>query len=220
MDVGTDHAMVPVYLAQTGRIRHAWASDVNPGPLQRAQAFIAQQDAQDIVSTRLADGLDGFSAADGDTLILAGMGGETMIGILSAAPWIGELQTIILQPQSRQSLLRQWLGEHSFRINTEKIIYDNGKYYSVLRAQSGVPEPYTPGELLLGKKERIVGEEYVLPYLHQFLDRERRAAPFNPESRQIYDSLVEIKEWIEHAEGIRAGAGADGASAAEPEAGL
>ncbi len=42
IDVGTDHAMLPVYLAQTGRIAHAFASDIRPGPLTAARALVAK----------------------------------------------------------------------------------------------------------------------------------------------------------------------------------
>ena len=36
-DVGTDHAYLPVWLLQQGRITGAVASDLRPGPLERAR---------------------------------------------------------------------------------------------------------------------------------------------------------------------------------------
>ena len=56
-DVGTDHAHLPVYLYNTGRICGAVASDINQGPLAIARANIDENGAAAGVVTQLSDGL-------------------------------------------------------------------------------------------------------------------------------------------------------------------
>ena len=41
-DIGTDHGFVPISLVESGTARRAVASDVVPGPLQRAAEHIEE----------------------------------------------------------------------------------------------------------------------------------------------------------------------------------
>ena len=164
IDVGTDHGMLPVWLAQTGRIQHAWASDLRPGPLARAASLIRDSGVDGRVSTKLTDGLDGFSAEEGDTVIIAGMGGETIVSILSASAWIGNGAQLILAPQTKQDVLRRYLLKHGFTITSEKLTRDTGRIYPILTARGGgVSAAYSEAELYTGafdllEHDRLVGD--------------------------------------------------------------
>ena len=53
------------------------------------------------VAFRLCDGLAGIRPDEVDAVAIAGMGGETIAAILSAAPWTRERDVpLILQPMS------------------------------------------------------------------------------------------------------------------------
>ena len=71
IDVGTDHAMLPVWLAQTGCCPHVWASDVRSGPLEGAKRLVERTETSGCVELRRTDGLQGFSRNDGDTVVIA-----------------------------------------------------------------------------------------------------------------------------------------------------
>ena len=80
-DIGTDHGYVPIYLAETGKIKSALAMDVRKGPLARADEHIEEyrRDAGDAaisIETRLSNGLEKLHAGEADTVIIAGMGGD------------------------------------------------------------------------------------------------------------------------------------------------
>ena len=84
-DIGTDHAYLPVWLVLEGRVASAIASDLRPGPLQRAKETAKTYGTE--IDCRLCNGLTCITPDEVDTIVIAGMGGETIAAILSAAPW-------------------------------------------------------------------------------------------------------------------------------------
>ena len=101
VDVGTDHGYVPIALLEQKKISSAIAMDVNRGPLERAREHIAQYQMGDYIETRLSDGLHALRAGEGDSLLIAGMGGGLTIRILSEGePLLSGFRELILEPQS------------------------------------------------------------------------------------------------------------------------
>ena len=82
-DVGTDHGYIPIALIQRQRIKSAIAMDINKGPLARAQDNIASARLGDYIQTRLSDGVAALGEGEADSILIAGMGGELVIHILS-----------------------------------------------------------------------------------------------------------------------------------------
>ena len=83
VDVGCDHGYLPVSLYLDGKIPGAIAMDVRKGPLSRAQEHISQYGLDAYIETRLSDGLEALKPGEGDTLVIAGMGGPLMERILT-----------------------------------------------------------------------------------------------------------------------------------------
>ena len=108
-DVGTDHAYLPVYLAEAGVSAGAVATDINRGPLERAAANVAAAGLSDKITLRLADGLDGVEAFCPEDIFILGMGGELIARILGNSDSIkNENIRLILQPMTRQAALRRF----------------------------------------------------------------------------------------------------------------
>lgn len=140
VDVGTDHAYVPIWLLQEQVCRHAWATDIRSGPLQRAQADASKYAVADRLTLLLCDGLEGCCPEDVDTVIIAGMGGETIQGILDRTHWALE-KRLILQPQTRQAELRRWLADQNIAIQDAVLRDDAGRIYLIWLLGRGEPEP-------------------------------------------------------------------------------
>ena len=121
-DIGTDHACLPVSLLLEGRIDHAIAADVRKGPLDHARRTAEEYGVENQLDFRLCDGLAGIRADECDTITIAGMGGETIAGILSRAEWTREGKRLILQPQSTQEVLRDFLSRNGWKIFSESIV--------------------------------------------------------------------------------------------------
>lgn len=134
-DIGTDHAYLPIALCLEGQIPSALACDINPLPLRTAADNIARYGLGDRIATRLSDGLDAVQPDEADDVVIAGMGGELMVSILSRAPWIknGD-KRLILQPMTHHEDLIGWLYDNGFIIEEQQAVSDDGKYYTVLCA--------------------------------------------------------------------------------------
>lgn len=132
-DIGTDHAYLPVWLAKQGKITYGIAADIALAPLQAAQRNIDRYHAQEIVHARLSDGLAQVFPHETDDIVIAGMGGETICGILQAAQWLKDPEKhLILQPMSSAEDLRRYLCANGFAILKERAVAEKKHIYSVM----------------------------------------------------------------------------------------
>lgn len=150
-DVGTDHALLPVWLLLEGRIPRAIASDLREGPLSRARETVEQHGVTDHVSLRLCDGLAGIQAGEADVVAIAGMGGETIAAILEQAPWTRENTLLLLQPMTSFPDLRQWLLDHGYLVERETICQEGRRMYTILTVRGGQDTPLSAAELWVGR---------------------------------------------------------------------
>ena len=157
-DVGTDHAYLPVWLLQQGRITGAVASDLRPGPLERARGTAEKYGLTGRMDFRLCDGLSGIQPDEVNTIAIAGMGGETIAAILAAAPWTWERECLLLlQPMSAQPFLRRWLQAHGYTIRRELLSREGDTLYTTFEVYAGPMAKLTPAELWAGDRpgERV-----------------------------------------------------------------
>ncbi len=174
-DVGTDHGYIPVWLAQNGHNGNIFASDINEAPLLHAKMTAAEYGQEKRICFKLCDGLAALDRAKISTVIIAGMGGENIADILSAAPWTKTLRTfLILQPMSKSALLRKWLFDNGYRVLSERLVRD-GLVYEILTAEAGEDEPYSPAELLTGYKELIRSDPLFEIRLDSLIEKTERA---------------------------------------------
>ena len=148
-DVGTDHGYIPVYLAQVGDHGRIIASDVRRGPLSSAMRTAEEYGVSERIEFVLADGLEGIDPGSVGCVVIAGMGGETIAGILKRAPWVRERHVrLVLQPQSKTAELTAFLDADGFSVDDARLVRDDGRIYLVMAAEAGRSGgAFTPGEL-------------------------------------------------------------------------
>lgn len=135
-DVGTDHAILPIWLCHIGKIRGAVASDINEGPIRRAEENIRACGYENMIKTQLTDGLDGISGYSPDDIIIFGMGGELIARILSDAEFIKRPGVrLILQPMTHAQNVREFLSENGFGIVGQVLSRDDGRIYQTICAE-------------------------------------------------------------------------------------
>ena len=145
-DVGCDHGYLGIYLLTNGIAKSVIESDVAEGPLQSAMRNAVKFGTKNKMSFHLSNGVKNIPR-DFDVLVCAGMGADTIMSILSAAPWLKDSQyRLILQCQSKRPELRQWLYDEGFRINRETLAKDGKFVYSIMEVVYDPGHGITPAE--------------------------------------------------------------------------
>ena len=202
-DVGCDHGYLSIYLVEERIVPSAIAMDVRPGPLSRARENISRYGLEDYIETRLSDGLTKLEPGEGDTLVIAGMGGPLMERILNEGAKVREgFQELILQPQSDLPHFRHFLSEIGWEIVREEMIKEDGKFYPMMKAvrrESGEQSAYTEEEVWFGplllKKCHPVLREYLLR--EESIRKKILAGLSGAESASAKSRLAEVKEEME-----------------------
>lgn len=197
-DIGTDHALIPVALLRRGTISFAIASDIGQGPLDSAARTARQFGLSDKISLRLGSGLCTVQPDEVDTIVIAGMGGETMIEIFQAAPWaLQKGYLLLLQAMTGQAELRQYLLAHGARIEKEIVCREGRRTYTVMAVRGGY-EPIKRPLAACCVSEALCKDPQAKPYLQERLAREeticaalRGAAHPKPEEYKLHCGYAE-----------------------------
>jgi len=187
IDVGTDHAYIPIWLLQNHICDQALASDIHAGPLQRAAKDAACAGVDERLKLILCDGLALCPPDAVDTVIIAGMGGETIMGILAAAPWAGT-KRLILQPQTKYYELRRFLADQGLRLSDASLVYDTGRIYRVWLVEAGESEVKEWIEPPLVEKR----DPLLKPYLDDMIKRLRKQ--IQGQERAVNSAPDNVKE--------------------------
>ena len=71
---------------------------------------------------------------DIDTIVIAGMGGDTIVDILDEdKDKLNNVKTIVISPQSEWKKTRKFINDLGFYISSEQIIEDNNKFYLIIK---------------------------------------------------------------------------------------
>ena len=218
-DVGTDHAYLPIYLCEQGRLTPviagngeslcAIASDINKGPVERADQHIEAAGLSGVIRTVRTDGLTGLDAYDPADIVIFGMGGELIAAILEAAPWVNrEGRRLILQPMTHAEKLREYLLSTGFAIVGETLSREGERLYQTICAEPAPKESLpvlTPAELAVGQAIYRAGSAEQTEIYTELIDRALRAEIYardarrgagqeTPEQDELIASLAALKE--------------------------
>lgn len=153
-DVGTDHGLLPIACIQRGLCQTAIASDINPGPLARAQQNIGAYGLLNRISLRLCPGLSGYKAGECDWTAICGMGGHLICDILGAAlqdKGIAEGQFFVISPHTNEEQVRAFLYANGFRVLRENACEDADHIYlGIACVYDGVPREISNVDAMVG----------------------------------------------------------------------
>ena len=135
-DIGCDHGKLTVDLLVSGRCPKVIAADLRPIPLSKAQENCRKAGCEDRAELRLGNGLEVLQPGEATDIVIAGMGAETIIEILQAAPWVrsGAVQ-LVMVPANKPEILRRWLARRGFALRAETLCQAAGRWYAVMNAR-------------------------------------------------------------------------------------
>jgi tRNA (adenine22-N1)-methyltransferase len=194
LDIGTDHALLPVYLISQNRCEQAVAIDINAGPLRVAAGRIHSSGLGDRIRVLRNDGLKDIPLDPQDVIILAGLGGFEIMGILDES--LCDCRAIIIQAMKSLQELRPWLASHGYAIEQEKLVQEHDRYYVVIACRhSGEIQMLSKLDEWIGPvllKERPPGfTGYLEKRLLQLRKQSRGAPDLLPVIHQIEELLAE-----------------------------
>lgn len=138
-DVGTDHGLLPLWLAASGRAAYCLATEKNPALLTRVRRAEAGTPWAKRLAYRAGDGLAAIRPEDRiDTVVLAGLGGRTIVRLLDVAGAPGPLvRRLVLQPRSEPATVRRWLSAHGWRLVSERLFVAPRRFHLTIAAELG-----------------------------------------------------------------------------------
>lgn len=212
IDVGTDHAYLPIYLVKNNIVESAIALDCLEGPIANAEKNIKKYGVEDRVKARISDGLSQTTEKDADVIVIAGMGSENIINILKDAKWVkSNKKTLILQPMTKDHLLREYLINNLFVTLKETTVLDSGKVYVAIKARySGslvnkactknqIIYPYI-GTLLESKEITKETEQYIKMQINKLNKILSGIAKNTCESQKILEIINNLNKLIKISE--------------------
>lgn len=204
-DIGSDHAALPVYLVKNGRVPRAVASDISPGSCRRLLQTVQENGLQEKIDVRRGDGLQVLAPGEVTTVVIAGLGGDTIAGILEK-DWkqAESFEHFVLQPMSKAGHLRRVLAGRGWPLLQEELVREKGRYYPVLVSRPG-HHPY-----LLSPLEEDIGpwllrqsgyDDYLISWLGKYrqanaaLDRARRSDKETLRTG-MQVKIEELEDWL------------------------
>ncbi len=170
-DVGCDHAHTSIWLAQNKRTSKCIAMDLREGPLKAASKNIRMCGLEDMIETRLSDGLEALSPGEADCILITGMGGNLIAGILqNGKETVKKASELVLQPQSDIDLVRRTVFEMGFDICEEACCVDYKKFYLSIHAKKGTcKDKYSESEIAYGRILPAAGDKVYKTYIgHEY----------------------------------------------------
>lgn len=201
IDIGTDHGLVPLYLAKNGISKEILATDISEKSLDKLRSAL-DSDTRKLIKTKVTDGFKGINKKEGQVAIIAGMGANTIIDIIEESmDFAQNLDYLILASNINTEKLRLFLIENDFEIMNDFLSFENKKYYDIIKTRFSKSNPLKLSEIYYGKddiknKSKILKEKLEIDRKKNQKFREDILAKSNDKKslERIDERLKAIKE--------------------------
>lgn len=176
-DIGSDHGYLAAWLLQNEKIASAIAGELNREPAERALQTAVAAGLQEQMQVRQGTGLTVLQPGEVDTVVIAGMGGSTIVEILeSNAAVLPDLHCLVLQPNVAPAQVRHWLAQNGWSIKAEALVMENRVLYEVILAEPGAMESLNWLEAEIGPVLLRQRPPYLSEHLERAIEKRRHAA--------------------------------------------
>jgi tRNA (adenine22-N1)-methyltransferase len=174
-DIGTDHAYLPIRLVQSGQVNQAIASDVSPGSLAKARQAVVAARLEHKISLRLGSGLTVLAPGEAPTVVIAGLGPDTIAAIIQETPQVAACtQLFILQPMHNPGQLRRLLGQLGLMLIDEHLVREKQRFYVVMAVKIGTMPLFSPELMEIGPCLVAKSDPWLPAYVAQKISQEEQ----------------------------------------------
>jgi len=147
VDIGCDHGYLDIYLIKNKLYKKAIASDISENALSQAKANIEKYNLTKKIDTVVSNGLENIDVKDINTVVISGMGTSTILNILDN-PKVDSINKFIIQSNNNLEELRTAMNKRNYKIIKEIVVYEKGKYYTIIEFVHGKEKLSTTTKLL------------------------------------------------------------------------
>ena len=173
-DIGADHGELAKFLVKKQLASRVIASELGDGPYRRLLTSLHDSPGREMIEARQGDGLTVLEPGEVVNVVIAGLGGEAMVTILSRdGQKAASFKRFVFQPMSRPGSLRRELSQKGWPILEERLVEENGRLFVAISSSPG-NKPYRLsaleidiGPLLLQSKD-MFRTRYLKSYLHKY----------------------------------------------------
>src|SRR5699024_8537892 len=153
VDIGSDHAYLPIYAVNEKIIKTAICGEIARGPYDSSVKNVQQNKLSEVIKIRLGDGLSVLRSMDEvDTITICGMGGPLIAEIIEEGmQFVHGKPRFITQANTYPYPIRKIMAEHGYKITEELQLRDGPYFYDILVFDpSDEPVEYSEAELRFG----------------------------------------------------------------------
>lgn len=172
IDVGSDHGHLALSCLKSDLTPFCICTDIHKNPAERTKQCLIDNDMKDRSEVYCTDGLKGVELKHFDTVVMAGLGGNTTVDIITEALKVTSKDVLkevdfVLQPQKSSDRLRVFLCENGFEIFDETVSFDRDLYYICIKTRYvgktsdlTIKEKFYGPKLLLKSDEALVKDYF------------------------------------------------------------
>ena len=164
-DIGSDHGKLMIALVQSGIVTKGFAVENKEGPFERLRNNLIKYHVDDKITPLFSDGIKDITR-DVSTIVIAGMGGSSIVSILKSHPEkLVSVQTIIIDAHTAVPLVRKEICQMGFAIADEQIVKEDDILYEIIKfvkAEKAIisDEDLEFGPILRHQKSATFKEKY------------------------------------------------------------
>lgn len=183
VDIGTDHAYLPIYLYENDITKNIIASDISSNALLFAKNNLEKHNLRGKIKLVVSDGFKNLDECF-DIAIISGVGTETIKKILDNEVLPNKL---ILSSHKNVSDLREYMFKIGYKIEKEIIVYENNIYYNIIK--------YVKEKDNLSKYDLLVGLSNDINYKKHLLNKYKEIYEKSHDKKYLeYINIIKRKQ--------------------------
>lgn len=183
VDIGTDHAYLPIYLYENDITKNIVASDISSNALLFAKNNLEKYNLSGKIKLVVSDGFKNLDECF-DIAIISGVGTETIKKILDNEVLPNKL---ILSSHKNVSDLREYMFKIGYKIEKEIIVYENNIYYNIIK--------YVKEKDNLSKYDLLVGLSNDINYKKHLLNKYKEIYEKSHDKKYLeYINIIKRKQ--------------------------